>query len=158
MHLVPNETLPPLEPNASIQGVFPRQTHWDYAMPAMEGGPPRGVADAWPRAVECGMSLLDILEATCSVASAAGHPSRCSTDWHPPHGEGGCFARCELAEFSMDFVPDCPDMLLQVSRLILARADPRVRGLRQCSALTTTTDPHASATVARHRPIELHTS
>ena len=37
-----------------------------------------GVADAWPCTVECGMSLSDILEATCSVASAAGPPSRCS--------------------------------------------------------------------------------
>ena len=64
--------------SAPIHGLSPSQTHWDYAMPAMEGGLPQGVADAWPRAVECGMSLLDILEATCSVASAAGHPSRCS--------------------------------------------------------------------------------
>ena len=78
--------------------------------------------------------------------------------WHPPHGEGGCFARCELAEFSMDFAPDCSYMLVQVSRSILARADSRVEGLRQCSALTTTTHPRASATVARHRPIELCTS
>ena len=134
--------------SAPTHGLSPSQIHWDYAMPAMEGGPPQGVADAWPRAVECGMSLLDILEATCSVASAAGHPSRCSGHWHPPHGEGGCFARCELAEFSMDFVPDCSYMFLQVSRLILARADSRVEGLRQCSALTTTTHPRASATVA----------
>ena len=55
--------------------------------------------------------------------------------WHPPHGEGGCFARCALAEFSMDFAPDCSYMLVQVSRLILARADSRVRGLQQRSAL-----------------------
>ena len=64
--------------SAPIHGLSPSQTHWDYAMPAMEGGPPQGVADAWPRELGCGMSLLDILEATCSVASAAGHPSRCS--------------------------------------------------------------------------------
>ena len=75
---VPKCLLMTLGTSAPIHGLSPSQIHWDYAMPAMEGGPPRGVADAWPRAVECGMSLLDILEATCSVASAAGHPSRCS--------------------------------------------------------------------------------
>ena len=30
--------------------------------------------------------------------------------WHPPHGEGGCFAWCALAEFLMDFAPDCSYM------------------------------------------------
>ena len=51
--------------------------------------------------------------------------------WHPPHGKGGCFARCELAEFSMDRPRVCFYMLLVVSRCILARSDSRVEGLRQ---------------------------
>ena len=74
----PKRLLMSLDTNDHKQGLSPSQIHWDYAMPAMEGGPPQGVADAWPRELECGMSLLDILEATCSVASVAGHPSRCS--------------------------------------------------------------------------------
>ena len=147
---VPKCLLMTLGTSAPTHGLSPSQTHWDYAMPAMEGGPPapQGVAGAWPRELECGMSLLDILEAKCSVVSAAGHPPRCSIGT-PLMARGvRCFARCELAEFSMDFAPDCSYMLVQVSRSILARADSRVEGLRQCSALTTTTHPHASATVA----------
>ena len=129
---VPKCLLMTLGTSAPIHSPFPSQIHWDYAMPAMEGGPPQGVADAWPRALECGMSLLDILEATCSVASAMGHPWRCSIGT-PPHGEGGCFAQCELPKFASNFVPDCSYMtlLLQVSRLILAGTDSRVRGLQQ---------------------------
>ena len=61
--------------------------------------------------------------------------------WHPPHGEGGCFARCALAEFSMDFAPDWSYMLVQVSRSILARADSRVEGLRQIKSLTSVLPP-----------------